>query len=438
MRSTPAGPWRGVLLVWLATATASAAADVRCEIWPAAPDGNVTDTLSDDALLARAAPTARRLPAFELDPAPAVPDVCALRALIAPPTTGDYTFAVAGDDTALLYLSTDDRPAGRRIIASVPAYTGRRDFGRYAAQTSPPVHLLAGHRYYAEAWLQNAEGDSHVCVGWTLPDGTPQAPIPADRLTAPADRVDPPSFSVGPVTASLDPDPHPADVGFHRLVNGVHLRVGPDPVDWSYLLYAPAAPPAGRYPLFVFLHGNGHQGNDLDGVLNEGPANYLDQDPDVRAAFPMLGLFPQLPDGWRWDTPGAAAGVNAVVRQVLRRYPRVDPARVYLTGLSMGGKGAWLTALDDPSLYADVTTFSAVAVRPGTAPKRLAGVPHVHIVCGADDGGFAPGSKAMFVALQPALGRRVEFTSVPHEGHGVWSGFYPDPAFYRELMTHHR
>jgi dienelactone hydrolase len=104
----------------------------------------------------------------------------------------------------------------------------------------------------------------------------------------------------------------------------------------------------------------------------------------------------------------------------------------------MGGKGTWLTALDDPTLYANITTFSAVAVHPTTAGARLAGVPHLHIICGGDDGDFAAGSQAMYAAIKPALGDRVELTVVPHEGHGVWGRYYPDPAFYKDLMAYHR
>jgi predicted esterase len=405
------------------------------------PDGgSLTDTLSAGDLHGPPAEV-RQLPAFELDPAPENGHVCALGCLVCPPTTGDYTFAIAGDDTALLLLSPDEHPTRRKPIASVPSYTAPRDFKNFAAQTSHPVHLFAGHRYWAEAWLQNAAGGSHVSVAWTLPDGTIEAPIPANRLVpAPAD-LRPPPYTAGPATATLAADPLPANQpGFHPLPHGAHCVVAGEPVDVSYALYLPEQfdHTHDPRPLLVFLHGNGHQGSDLAGEMNEGPPAYLSQDPKLRAAFPMIGLFPQLPDGWRWDSPGAAQIVNAIVRRVRDRYPRADRRRTYITGLSMGGKGTWLTALDDPTLYANITTFSAVAVHPTTAGARLAGVPHLHIICGGDDGDFAAGSQAMYAAIKPALGDRVELTVVPHEGHGVWGRYYPDPAFYKDLMAYHR
>ena len=422
-------------------AAAPATTGVRCETWPAEPDGTLTDTLADGTLDHPPADT-KTLPTFELDPAPEVPDVLALRTYIHPPTTGDYTFRIAGDDTALLYLSTDDRPTGRKVIASVPAYTGSHDFAHYTAQTSRPIHLIAGRRYYAEAWLQNASGASHISVGWSLPDGTAENPIPATRLSPATYRVAPPSYKAVPAVVTLKDDPQPIGApGFHRLVSGAHIKTGADEFDMSYLVYVPEGfdHATERRPMLIFLHGNSHQGTDLEGELNEGPANYLRDDAKLRAAFPMIGLFPQLPDGLRWDSPGAAQAVNGLVREVIHRYGRrVDPRRVYLTGLSMGGKGSWLTALDSPNLYAAVATMSAVAVHPKVAGQILSGIPHVHIVAGADDGDFCAGSQAMYAALRPALGNRVQLTVVPNEGHGVWGRYYPDPAFYKELMAFSR
>ena len=414
---------------------------VRCATWPVPDGGSITDTLAEGLPPGGPLPAVRDLPTFELDPAPADGHVYALSATVRPPATGDYRFAIAADDTAVLYVSTDEQPAHRRQVASVPAYTPPRAFTYYRAQRSATIHLLAGHAYAVEAWAQNAAGVGHVSVAWRLPDGTVEAPIPAARLSPPAAPPRLPSVDVGPVTATLSDDPEPiARPGFHKLVGGAHCRVGTEPVDVSVLLYLPEHfdTTTDRRAMLVFLHGNGHQGTDLWGAVNEGPADYLANDAALRAAFPMVAVVPQLPPGWRWDHPGAAAMVNAVVRQLCQRYPRFDTNRVYLTGLSMGGKGAWLAALDAPELYADVTTFSAVAVRPRSAGARLAGIPYLHLVCGGDDGEFAGGSRAMADALRPALGNRAELTVVPHAGHDVWRDFYGDPAFYRDLLRHAR
>src|SRR6202042_2918355 len=98
----------------------------------------------------------------------AEPQACALRGFVVPPTTGDYTFEISGDDTALLYLSRDQSYAAAKIVASVPTYTGVPSLKHFVAQTSRPIRLIAGKHYFVEALLKNQDGASHVSVGWTL------------------------------------------------------------------------------------------------------------------------------------------------------------------------------------------------------------------------------------------------------------------------------
>jgi predicted peptidase len=152
----------------------------------------------------------------------------------------------------------------------------------------------------------------------------------------------------------------------------------------------------------------------------------------------MIVMCPQLPPEWRWDTPGAAQAVNGLVEQLCRRYSRIDPKRIYLTGLSMGGKGTWLTAENSPQTYAAVVPISAVDVRPDQAPQWLRDLPNLHIVCGSEDAGFTAGSHRMYEAMKPVLGDRVQLTVYPHEGHGVWDHLYASQGFYEELMKFSR
>ena len=45
-----------------------------------------------------------------------------------PPTTGNYTFAIASDDAGRLFLSTDSNPANKRLIAQEASWNGVRQF----------------------------------------------------------------------------------------------------------------------------------------------------------------------------------------------------------------------------------------------------------------------------------------------------------------------
>ncbi|MBS0659826.1 MAG: DUF1800 family protein [Verrucomicrobia bacterium] len=108
-----------------------------------------------------------------------------LRGWIVAPTTGSYTFWVAGDDQSELWLSTDANPAGKQLIASSANWTNFRQWTKYPSQQSAPRTLEAGRRYYLEAFLREFSAGDHLSVAWTLPGGSTQTVIAGSAL-APA------------------------------------------------------------------------------------------------------------------------------------------------------------------------------------------------------------------------------------------------------------
>ena len=105
-----------------------------------------------------------------------------VRGYICVPTTGDYTFWVASDDRSELWLSTDQNPANKARIAYVSGWTSRQQWDKYASQKSATIGLVAGRRYYIEALLKEGTSGDHLAVGWQLPTGTLERPIPGTRL----------------------------------------------------------------------------------------------------------------------------------------------------------------------------------------------------------------------------------------------------------------
>lgn len=87
------------------------------------------------------------------------------------PSEGDqYVFYLAADDNAELYLSTDDDPANKRLIAYEPSWNLPRQWtgGMNEATTiSQPVTLVAGQRYYLEVLQKEHEGGDHLAVAWS-------------------------------------------------------------------------------------------------------------------------------------------------------------------------------------------------------------------------------------------------------------------------------
>jgi len=102
---------------------------------------------------------------------------------IHPPQTGDYTFWVAADDHAELWLSWDESPKEKQRIVTLNRWTPSRDWDAYPEQKSKPIRLEAGRRYYIEALHHEATVNDCLAVGWQLPDGTKERPIPSKRLS---------------------------------------------------------------------------------------------------------------------------------------------------------------------------------------------------------------------------------------------------------------
>jgi hypothetical protein len=101
---------------------------------------------------------------------------------IVPPTTGPYVFWIASDDESALFLSTDQQPVNKRLIARVQGWTPPRSWLVESGQQSAPILLESGRRYYIEALMKEGDGGDNLAVRWQLPNGTIEEPVPASRL----------------------------------------------------------------------------------------------------------------------------------------------------------------------------------------------------------------------------------------------------------------
>lgn len=107
-----------------------------------------------------------------------------IRGYICPPVTGSYTFWISSDDYSELWLSTNDNPANKVKIASVSGWTAVREWTKYHEQQSHAVTLTAGNKYFIEALHREIGQGDHIEVGWQLPNGTMERPIPGSRLAS--------------------------------------------------------------------------------------------------------------------------------------------------------------------------------------------------------------------------------------------------------------
>ncbi len=203
----------------------------------------------------------------------------------------------------------------------------------------------------------------------------------------------------------------------------------PEPLRAGYrcLVFEPAAstPPEG-WPLLLFLHGVHERGDDLARVRRHGPPRAVEAWPD----FPFLLAAPQCPSGQTWIAPRLATLLDAVAD----RHP-VDPDRVYLTGLSMGGYGVWTLAVAQPHRFAAVAPVCG-----GGDPRRAGRLRRLPVW--AFHGGRDPvvpvsASREMVDALR-RCGAPVRFTVHPDAGHDVWTAVYADRRLYDWLLAHRR
>ncbi|MCC9166760.1 PA14 domain-containing protein, partial [Pontibacter harenae] len=106
-----------------------------------------------------------------------------IRGYITAPVSGQYTFWIAADDAAELWLSTSEDPNKKVRIAYAHSWTYARQWDKHRSQQSAKITLEAGKRYYIEAVHKEAYSRDNLAVGWQLPNGTMERPIAGNRLS---------------------------------------------------------------------------------------------------------------------------------------------------------------------------------------------------------------------------------------------------------------
>ncbi|MBA3686603.1 MAG: hypothetical protein H0W72_15375 [Planctomycetes bacterium] len=105
-----------------------------------------------------------------------------------PPVTGSYTFWIAADDQAELWLSPDAQATSRVRIARVTSDSpvAPRAWNVQPDQRSAEIALEGGRRYYFQVVHKQASGGDHLAVGWLKPGQSGSQPseiIPGSALS---------------------------------------------------------------------------------------------------------------------------------------------------------------------------------------------------------------------------------------------------------------
>lgn len=228
-----------------------------------------------------------------------------------------------------------------------------------------------------------------------------------------------------------------------------------------YQVYVPAEySRTRRWPIWVDLHSNGVQGRDGMQQTVVGLADQIRQD---RMRFPVIVLFPQAEPEKRWFDADMEELVIAELDHTMAEF-HGDPARVYLSGFSMGATGAYRIAYRWPERFAalvaiagrvdssDAAAYSDADKEADRRANAFLGTPdpfaalaarlkhlRIRIFHGdADDTVPIEQSRRLVSALK-AVGTQVEYDEYPGASHvGTAQKATADADMIRWMLAQHR
>lgn len=268
-----------------------------------------------------------------------------------------------------------------------------------------------------------------------------------------------------------------------------------DGLERDYFLYLPIGyeeDASRKWPVLIYLHGDGERGNgkeDLDYVLGYGPLyeawiqkrdlpfiivapqnhmfsrdgeggpDYIRNrtheaiprrqekgapahtvDTPARPVYgPMQGAVAAQPPakdpfleetGWRKVDPDVIDILDAVLRDY-----RADAARVYLTGASLGGFGAWYYASQYPEKFTAIVPVVGYATVAQAEAVARAGIPAWVFSGGRDP---AVPTEHFFAGMNKMdeLGAVMRFTTEQDMFHDVWNRVYAGEDVYSWLLQY--
>lgn len=211
-----------------------------------------------------------------------------------------------------------------------------------------------------------------------------------------------------------------------------------------YRMLSPTVKDGEKYPLVVFLHGSGERGNDNEKQLTYGASTF--SNPCNVDKYPAFVIFPQCKEkAWTNSTdarafmPGAETPpitdselmVVNLVKEIMSTQP-IDPSRVYIVGISMGGIAAYDLVCRYPDVFA-----AAVPICGAVNPERLAVAKDVNfMIFHGEEDDEVPSlcGREAYKALN-AVGAKVEYIEFAGIGHECWSSAFNYPEFLPWLFA---
>ena len=222
---------------------------------------------------------------------------------------------------------------------------------------------------------------------------------------------------------------------YRQCVFPVEAKEGQEQLKYRWLT-PPNQKPGERYPLVICLHGRG----------GSVAASKVLVRPEMRQMHPAFVMVPEAPRPFIWtrmdiilkegvpppaDGPEKYSILISAIRSIIKT-EAVDPARVYITGQSLGGVGTWGAMARNPELFAAAVPVCG-AWRVADATK-MAAVPVWAFHGETDPTVPAHWSRDLTAAVKQA-GGTARYTEYPGVGHDCWTKAYEEAEMWQWLFA---
>jgi predicted esterase len=200
-----------------------------------------------------------------------------------------------------------------------------------------------------------------------------------------------------------------------------------------------------EWPIILFLHGRGERGSEGMWQTQIGLPEAVRNHPD---RWPFVIVMPQCPQDAHWTDPAMLDLAMKALDQESAEF-RGDPARTYLTGLSLGGYGAWELARLHPHRWAaimiasggifwsyDPERWQEASVLPAEYANALGRTP-IWLFHGSLDPVVAPRQDELMFDAFKAAGGNIRLWIYQGLKHDSWTRAYDEPELPRWLLSHH-
>lgn len=215
----------------------------------------------------------------------------------------------------------------------------------------------------------------------------------------------------------------------------------------NYRIFVPDIPQSATngVPLILYLHGSGECGIDNVAQMNHGVGGLVWWSKNRE---PAIVVAPQSPPMTAWSpvffslqdakmpysAPPMIKLVKGMLDDVVERYP-IDKNRILVTGVSLGGYGAWDLVLRYPGYFAGAIPVCGAG---DPTAAEAAAETSIWIFHGENDRNVPNKMDRAMVSRLWELDANVRYMEYPDAGHGIWGRVYSDDSVMKWFFSRRR